>query len=93
MNIADGKLQPAERQAQAGDRIIAAILGSDGTVYLRQAVVVRTWSDTCVNAIAFLDGSNDAALGGSQTQHTKWLTSIIYEPGEIHPGTFYWPGD
>lgn len=48
---------------------------------LRPAVIVRCWSDTCVNLRVLLDGDND---DGAQ----EWATSRIEG---TDPGTWRWP--
>jgi hypothetical protein len=52
-----------------------------GPEQLRPALVVRVWSETCVNAQVFFDGSNDRDCALAKTyrhdtlSYPLWLTS------------------
>lgn len=51
------------------------------------AIVVRVWSDTCVNLRVFYDGTNDAPDGESE-----WHTSrTLDESADPQKGTWHWP--
>lgn len=67
----------------------------------RAAMVVRVWSDECVNLRVFLDGNNDYDHEGlphylAQTASDLWVTSASYaDPTAEFPqpkdGTWHWP--
>lgn len=79
-----------------GSQILVNI-GTEEEPVLRPAVVVRLWTGTTINAVAFLDGTNDErhvkARGYSiepDGRHgtTWWLTSISQGTGPLawrHP--------
>lgn len=62
-------------------------LEDDGaTPVLRPALVVRQWSETCLNLQVFLDGSNDDHHGALPCQlerndHVVWCTSVAKGDG------------
>ena len=63
----------------------------------RPALIVRVWSDTCVNLVVMMDGDNDQAGGITNgAPLTVWRTSIVYAaPDAEFPqpknGTWHWP--
>ena len=66
---------------------------------VRPAVVVKVWDaeGQSVNLQVFVDGSNDAALGGAQDRGVVWATSATYQEfegtrrTEPTPHTWHWP--
>lgn len=65
-----------------GPMVLVRIGGEDGAPELRPAAVVKAWSATAINALVFLDGSNDdhhGRLQGEITRHgwIAWCTSIV----------------
>jgi hypothetical protein len=55
---------------------------------VRPAVIVKVWSDTCVNLRVFLDGTNDSPDGWSL--FNEWKTSVLEgQPGENF--RWFWP--
>lgn len=81
-------------------RIVNYVLANSD---IRPAIIVRIWSDTCVNLRVFFDGSNDERAGGFEYGSTaaafgaEWRTSVSYvEPPaysglELQPNTWHWP--
>lgn len=82
-------------------RIVNFVMGDGETI--RPAIVVRVWSDTCINLRAFLDGTNDSQAIKVQRDGYSldvcapdgWATSVVYqEPIEgvaSQPSTWHWP--
>ena len=78
--------------------VVLVNIGTAEEEVLRPATIVRAWSGTTINAVAFLDGTNDErhvkARGYSiepDGRHgtTWWLTSITQGTGPLnwrHPG-------
>jgi hypothetical protein len=52
---------------------------------IRPAIVVRVWSDTCVNLQVFADGDNDYPYATSPL----WVTSVSYSE-EKQPRTWHY---
>ena len=76
---------PAAPPAPSVARIVHFVLPNGEH---RPAVIVRVWSEVCVNLSVFTDGENDAAYG--QGADTVWETSRLLDPGAT-PGTWHWP--
>lgn len=73
-------------QAPSVGRVVHFHFKLDGELVTRPAMIVRVWSDTCVNLRVFLDGEND-----QRPQPTPdWQTSrlLAAEPKEGH---WSWP--
>ena len=51
------------------------------------AIIVRVWSDTCVNLRIFYDGTNHG-----QVHPNEWVTSVKYDES-VNPQnqTWHWP--
>ena len=71
---------------------------------IRAAIIVRVWSDTCVNLQVLLDGGNDSASGGSalvvngiRTDRPAWVTSaapiVVVDPDDKTSTVsgWFWP--
>lgn len=79
-------------------RIVLVTIGTEhGEAVTRPALVVRVWSDDCVNLLLFLDGGNDdrhvSNLGGAHPFAERgnapvWLTSSLMGDGV---GQWSWP--
>lgn len=57
----------------------------------RPAVIVRVWSDTCVQLQVFTDGSND---GPDYAAGVVWRTSVVKDDGAVEGGRenyWHWP--
>lgn len=63
-------------------RIVHFVLG-DGTV--RPAIVTHVWSDTCINAHVFLDGTNDTDNPHRMEACAAdgWATSVSFNVGTL----------
>lgn len=62
------------------------LLTDSGTVEERPAIIVRVWSDDCVQLQVFTDGTND---GKDYVHGITWRTSVVRD--ESHqPGTWDW---
>jgi len=60
----------------------------------RAAMIVRVWSDTCVNLLVFLDGYNDISqmalqLGAKSEPTEMRVTSCSYD-ADRKPGCWFW---
>lgn len=53
----------------------------------RPALIVRVWSETCVQLQVFTDGKNDRADGAGLV----WVTSVHPDENEKLPRTWHWP--
>lgn len=53
---------------------------------IRPAIVVRKWSDTCVNLQVFTDGDNDYP----GTNGTLWKTSVTYSEDKLPYTWHFW---
>lgn len=52
-----------------------------GALDVAPAIIVRVWTDTCVNLKVFSDGFNDV-----------WITSVSFDESENPlPRTWHWP--
>ncbi len=65
-------------------RIVHVKLGGN----CRPAIIVQVWADDKINAVCFVDGSNDGLPPG---QHTKWFTSLHYSDNHDELNSFHWP--
>ena len=90
---ATNKLAEKDRIVKVGDDILISTLTTQG-VETRPAKVVASWSKGSVNAVMFLDGSNDRILGGDSDKLTKWVTSVLREDlaGTAPTIWWNWPG-
>jgi hypothetical protein len=52
----------------------------------RPAIVVRVWSEDCVNLRVFCDGGNDRPDG-----QDLWITSATLDASAAAGGTWHWP--
>jgi hypothetical protein len=63
----------------------------------RPGIIVKVWPDEVVNALVFLDGSNDGATNFGMTAEVpgamKWVTSISYDPKTVDERHWHWPQD
>lgn len=58
---------------------------------IRPAIIVRVWSDTCVQLQIFIDGTNDRNKGFNieeQLRGIAWRTSVVQGDD---PGQWQWP--
>lgn len=64
--------------------IVPGLKGKDAE---RPAIIVRVWSETCVNLHVFADGANDHE---SALADGGWKTSVCLDDKK-NPGTWHWP--
>jgi len=63
----------------------------------RPALVLRTWSATCVQLAVFLDGANDNGQVPYETYYfqngnlTVWKTSVMQDEETKAQATWHWP--
>lgn len=79
---------PSQRRPSIG-RIVHFVypdkLDSDTQEKLeRPGIIVRVWSDTCVQLQVFTDGSNDGE------PNVAWKTSVVYDEGK-RGYSWHWP--
>jgi hypothetical protein len=56
------------------------------------AIIVRVWSDTCVNLQVFTDGSNsDQVRNTSEAPNLKWVTSVTLDETATQQRSWHWP--
>lgn len=80
--------QKLGRDVKIGDDVLVYWENEPGSISKAPAKVVAIHTSTLINAIAFLDGSNQAHLGGAQNIHTKWVTSVNHK--STVSGGFWW---
>ena len=59
------------------------------------AVIVKVWSDTSINVVAFNDGQNDlddgtGAFNKMKAEGVKWFTSLTLDTNESEPSLGHW---
>ncbi len=57
----------------------------------RPAIIVRVWSDVCINLLVFRDGINDPGLLGGGDGYVQWATSVVQNEDEKSPLSWHWP--
>ena len=64
----------------------------------RPAIVLKTWSPTCVQLAVLVDGTNDYphqqfkdARDGSQSIPVVWRTSVCQDEVSKPGGSWHWP--
>lgn len=53
----------------------------------RPAMIVKCWSETCVQLQVFMDGTNDRLDGNGLV----WVTSVSHDEDAKNPRTWHWP--
>jgi hypothetical protein len=74
-------------KASIGRLVHYRVGGTDETPELRPALVVRVWSDTCVNLRVFPDGSNDSPAHGIGWKDEKGEIRDIFTAAEREAGS------
>ena len=67
-------------QIAIGDDILVQV----GEGVYRPGKVVGVWTPECVNAVVFMDGTNDQNSGYSNGELVIWKTSILEGVGADH---------
>jgi hypothetical protein len=66
-------------------RTVLYVLGEGSNLgQIRPAIIVRVWSDNCVQLQIFTDGEND------QLPNVHWATSVLYNPDGFTMRTWHW---
>jgi hypothetical protein len=72
---------------QIGQIVNYVLKGGKSEGEIRPAIVVRKWSETCVQLQVFTDCSND---GPEYTPNVVWKTSVLYSAAtKKEPGTWH----
>lgn len=81
------------KQVPSPGRVVHFVMDSGQYVgEHRPAMVIKSWSDTCVQLAVFIDGFNDYPFNPLGDSLLRWVTSVQLDESENPaPRTWHWP--